>query len=668
MNVLIITYGDWSGAGYATMEAINETTDHDCRIITFPHIGNYTEYKTDIFDPDGDEIRKMWKWADVVNFHDGYGEYNIPIDCDQKPIVETYHGTWYRRDPGRFNKKAAFRGRKQTCFNQNLSTNGPKWIGRPIKDISDMWNPSIDSFIVSHCTTEYKLKGTKSVIDAAKNVECVELDLIVGVTNEECLERKAMSRLMIDEGFDGLGLGYGTNSLEAWSLGIPVISVASEKSREEIMDLVGYIPFAEPDGTLEELILRFYNDEEFYNKWADIGKKFVNELHSQEFVANQMIGVFKEAIDDFTPIQKKAKISVCMIIKNESGKILNAISSCRGLADEVSIADTGSTDTSVDLCKKVGCVVSEGADCMNKAESRNKAINDASGDWIVILDADEEITDPFLLRENIEKMEREGVEGAYIMEGCSMGPGGEPTEVFNQMRVWKKGTYEYKYRAHELPTLKGKNSSILNIPVLFAHYQDRSPEHMTWKLQYTLDRLLLDVKDYPDGGRPKYYLGRQYMYMKDYNNAIKMLEEFLEMTKATEHWERPNACMDLYKCYSDLGLEKDGMRWLYNACLENPMNRKWWYILANAYYKKGQYNIAVGLLSTMFAIPSESQSGYKSMVYDGQAPFDLMARAFWKLGMYEAGKISAEKALKMEPNNERLRNNLKYFVDKLADG
>jgi len=178
----------------------------------------------------------------------------------------------------------------------------------------------------------------------------------------------------------------------------------------------------------------------------------------------------------------------------------------------------------------------------------------------------------------------------------------------------------------------------------------------------------LDVKDYPDGGRPKYYLGRQYMYMKDYNNAIKMLEEFLEMTKVTEHWERPNACMDLYKCYSDLGLEKDGMRWLYNACLENPMNRKWWYILANAYYKKGQYNIAVGLLSTMFAIPSESQSGYKSMVYDGQAPFDLMARAFWKLGMYEAGKISAEKALKMEPNNERLRNNLKYFVDKLADG
>jgi radical SAM superfamily enzyme YgiQ (UPF0313 family) len=60
--------------------------------------------------------------------------------------------------------------------------------------------------------------------------------------------------------------------------------------------------------------------------------------------------------------------------------------------------------------------------------------------------------------------------------------------------------------------------------VLFAHYPDRSSGKLKEKLQYTLDRLLLDVKENPDAARPLFYLGRQYSYMGNYEAAIERLQ------------------------------------------------------------------------------------------------------------------------------------------------
>lgn len=368
-----------------------------------------------------------------------------------------------------------------------------------------------------------------------------------------------------------------------------------------------------------------------------------------------------------------------MIAKNESGIINKAISSIRGVTTDVVVVDTGSSDDTVELCGDLGCTVITGADSMNKAESRNKAIDAAKGEWVVILDADEIVTDPRGLAVGIDLISAVGIAGGSINAGCSMGSGGVPTEVFHQMRVWEKDAYRYKYRAHELPVLqKGANDRTAVVDVLFAHYPNRSYDHTAWKLQYTLDRLLLDVKDDPAAARPRYYLGRQHVYMGEYDKAIVELGKFLEMTKVVGHWDRPNACLDTYKAYIEKSnleedntkkqaLLKESVRWLYNACLENPTNRKWWLELAIRYYDLGKFDLVIGILSLMYSLPVEDQWGYRSTACESDVPLDLMSRAFWKVGNYTDGYSCAKKALELAPDDKRLEENLRFFTDKLDE-
>ncbi|NIV39132.1 MAG: hypothetical protein GWN58_59865, partial [Anaerolineae bacterium] len=57
----------------------------------------------------------------------------------------------------------------------------------------------------------------------------------------KCLQRKARSHLYIDQFL----MGYGTNALEAWAMGIPVVAGAHPDLRDRIKAAVGFVPFVE---------------------------------------------------------------------------------------------------------------------------------------------------------------------------------------------------------------------------------------------------------------------------------------------------------------------------------------------------------------------------------------------------------------------------------------
>ena len=55
-----------------------------------------------------------------------------------------------------------------------------------------------------------------------------------------------------------------------------------------------------------------------------------------------------------------ALVSLCMIMKNEEDELPLVLASAAGLADEIVIYDTGSTDRSVALARELGATVIEG--------------------------------------------------------------------------------------------------------------------------------------------------------------------------------------------------------------------------------------------------------------------------------------------------------------------
>lgn len=83
------------------------------------------------------------------------------------------------------------------------------------------------------------------------------------------------------------------------------------------------------------------------------------------------------------------KLSLAMIARNEARCLARCLRSVRAIADEIIVTDTGSTDDTVKIANENGAKVSRFDWTNDFAAARNFALAQATGDWILVTDADE---------------------------------------------------------------------------------------------------------------------------------------------------------------------------------------------------------------------------------------------------------------------------------------
>ena len=89
----------------------------------------------------------------------------------------------------------------------------------------------------------------------------------------------------------------------------------------------------------------------------------------------------------------REKLSALIPCKNEENNIRACLESVRRLADEIVVADSGSTDGTLDIVRRIGgCRVICREYC-NPASFKNWAIPQCTHPWVLILDADERVTE-----------------------------------------------------------------------------------------------------------------------------------------------------------------------------------------------------------------------------------------------------------------------------------
>ena len=126
---------------------------------------------------------------------------------------------------------------------------------------------------------------------------------------------------------------------------------------------------------------------------------------------------------------KTPRLTVCLITRNEEQFLGNCLQSICDLAHQIVVVDTGSTDNTVEIAKKFQAEIHHFPWIQDFSAARNEALKHATGDWILSLDADEE-----LLPEHRETILRE-MQAAEVMayrlpiidqgkekEGCSYVP------------------------------------------------------------------------------------------------------------------------------------------------------------------------------------------------------------------------------------------------------
>ncbi|MDT3700315.1 MAG: glycosyltransferase [Thermincola sp.] len=89
---------------------------------------------------------------------------------------------------------------------------------------------------------------------------------------------------------------------------------------------------------------------------------------------------------------ERKQLSVCLVVKNEEKYLLRCLESIAGIADEIVVVDTGSTDRTIEIARQYSDKVYSIKWRDNFGMARNYALGKATCEWILFLDGDEELT------------------------------------------------------------------------------------------------------------------------------------------------------------------------------------------------------------------------------------------------------------------------------------
>ena len=85
-------------------------------------------------------------------------------------------------------------------------------------------------------------------------------------------------------------------------------------------------------------------------------------------------------------------LSVILITRNEEANLGNCLASLEGIAQQIVVVDTNSSDRTLEIAKNHAAVISNPPDWPGFGRQKNRALDLASGDWVLSLDADERLT------------------------------------------------------------------------------------------------------------------------------------------------------------------------------------------------------------------------------------------------------------------------------------
>ncbi len=154
-------------------------------------------------------------------------------------------------------------------------------------------------------------------------------------------------------------------------------------------------------------------------------------------------------------------ISIVLVTFNEAEKLQNCLENLIGFSDEVVIIDLGSTDESEKLGIKYGAKIYKHDFVDFVEEVRNYAISKAKGDWILVLDPDEIITDS--LKDKLKEIISSDYSAVNIpRKNIFFGKWIAHTNWWpdRHIRFFKKGKVTWSKKIHSYPKVNG---TIINL-------------------------------------------------------------------------------------------------------------------------------------------------------------------------------------------------------------
>lgn len=358
----------------------------------------------------------------------------------------------------------------------------------------------------------------------------------------------------------------------------------------------------------------------------------------------------------------KYKVCVYAISKNEEKFVERWVDSMKE-ADEIYVLDTGSTDDTVKKLKKLGVHVKRKIiDPWRFDVARNKSLElvPIDTDICVCTDLDEVFVSGW--RKKLEKRWNKLVDKVKYNYNWSFDEYGNPATTFYIEKIHKRKGYEWHHPVHEVLNVIPNEVSILAPEITLNHYPDNEKSRGSY-----LPLLELSVKEDPTNDRNMHYLGREYMYYKKYNEAIDTLEKHLNLPSATWDAERCASMRFIARCYQNLNRKKEAEMWWKEAIKEASYLRESYVELASFYRDEERYEEAYELLKEAFLIKEKAPVYINEAFAWNDYIYELMGIVSFYIKRYPESLSYMNKALELNPNCERIKNNCKMIDETLKN-
>lgn len=234
----------------------------------------------------------------------------------------------------------------------------------------------------------------------------------------------------------------------------------------------------------------------------------------------------------------RIRLSQCMIVKNEEQNIERALQWGRNIVFEQIVIDTGSTDRTAEIAEQMGAKVFHYEWDNDFAAAKNYAIEQARGNWIAFLDADEyyEAEDATKLLNILEAFEagrkKQGCPDIIRSSLVNLKKDGSPGNIVVQDRVFQNKRYlRYTGRIHEyLIHTDGKRP-----PTQYDAHKELTIFHTGYKEDLLSGKqarneamLLEELEQRPEDYLVRYYLGQCYMVQQNWDKAEEAFDICLQ--------------------------------------------------------------------------------------------------------------------------------------------
>jgi glycosyltransferase involved in cell wall biosynthesis len=347
------------------------------------------------------------------------------------------------------------------------------------------------------------------------------------------------------------------------------------------------------------------------------------------------------------------KVAVYAIALNEEQFVERWYESAKD-ADYILIADTGSTDRTVELATSLGInVINVSISPWRFDDARNSALHalPIDVDYCIALDMDEVLLPGW--KKKLLKAHKNKVTRPRYKYTWSWKEDGTPGLEYGGDKIHARKGYRWKHPVHEVIITDRLDEIQGWVDLEIHHYPDNSKS----RGQY-FPLLEVAIKEDPYDDRNAFYYARELFFYGKLDEAAKEFKRHLSLPKAVWKPERSASYRYLAKCEP-----QEAVGWLQRAALEDPTRRESWVSLALEFYNQknwvGCYEMSLEALN----ITTKPLDYLCEEFAWNEIPYDLAAISSYHLGNKELALEYGTKAVELAPTDERLKNNLIYYSE-----